>query len=118
MRKLILTIIFLSFSSSVLATISNCSNLYVGRINHYQQQGVHSFTLVEDPSQTNGSQWINLNNWQDAQKKEIVSTLLSAKLANKLVFVETVADDGSDRGCKINEAGRTLYRLILQQGEY
>ena len=117
MRK-IAVLLFLALTQVSYADLTTCKNLYIGRLDLYKDQGLNKFTLVEDISQKNGSQWISVANWDDESKKMITSILLSAKISQSMVLVETTHPSNSG-SCNIKtETGRQLHRLIVQQGTY
>ncbi len=116
--KKIAVLLFLVLAQVSYADLTSCKNLYVGRLDLYKDQGLNKFTLVEDTSQNNGSQWISVAGWDEDSKKMITSILLSAKITQSMVLVETTHPSNSG-SCNIKtETGRELHRLIVQQGAY
>jgi hypothetical protein len=117
MKKLLIILLALSSSMSN-AVVSDCKNLYVGRLDLYKEIGLSRFTLVANQNDTVGSQWISMAGWGVEEKKEIVSILLSAKVSGSKIYVETSIATSSDKCGIATDTGRVLERLILQQGDY
>ncbi|MBV1878002.1 MAG: hypothetical protein KUG79_10215 [Pseudomonadales bacterium] len=107
----IITLTFL-FANNVNASLADCKDLYVGKIQLAKDVGLQRFTLIEDPLELYGSQWIYVTSWQKEDANTILSTLLSAKLGEKQVTVQTEAQG---TGCDIDVTQQLSY-ILLQSG--
>jgi hypothetical protein len=110
MKKSILLATCLFIINPSFASISSCTDLYVGKVQSKKGVGLERFTLVESPTSSSGSNWIYLTGWEKEDKKTVLSTLLSAKMASKKLSIET----GS--GCSIASV-QELSSIILQAGQ-
>lgn len=107
-RTLFLFSLLLS-STLVSAANVNCIGAYVGRISVNKTQGLNKIVFLSNPSNSSGSYWVYLNDWEASAKKEALSILLAAKLSMHPVDIYTTASDM----CSIGSAGQTLTEIHL-----
>lgn len=60
MKKIFGCLSLCVFSQLSFASISSCTNLYVGKVQQAKNIGLQRFTLVEHPNNSSGSCWISL----------------------------------------------------------
>jgi hypothetical protein len=92
-----------------LADLSNCENLYVGRI--WIERGSHlrAVVLLNAPSDGSGSYWIFFDTWSLDERKAALATLTAAKLVGHRVHVTT--DDTTQ--CGITTGGTHAKAVFL-----
>jgi hypothetical protein len=92
------------------ADLTNCEDLYVGRI--WVQQGsgaLYAVVFLNSPSDASGSHWVFFNNWTQDEEKAALSLLMAAKLAQHRVNVATTEANG----CGIYQANTFAKSLFL-----
>jgi hypothetical protein len=90
------------------ATLSDCQDLYIGRIWIERGSGLRAVVFLASPTDGSGSYWSYFDNWTADEKKSALSTLEAAKLAGHRVHVTT---DNAD-GCGIL-AGNTYAKALF-----
>jgi len=96
-------------ATPALADLSNCENVYVGRIWVERGHGLRAVVLLSNPGDASGSYWTYFDNWTAEEKKSALATLTAAKLAGHRVHVTT--DDSS--GCAILTGGSQVKMVYL-----
>lgn len=117
MKSLLAIICGCLVCSSSLASLSTCTDLYVGKIRLTASNGLERFTLVENPEGTNASSggwsnWIMVNSadWSTDEKKEVLSVLMAAKAAGQKLTIQT--KDASN--CGISSSSQELLMIEVQ----
>lgn len=110
-RLLILSSLVLSSltASPAFADLTNCENVYVGRIWVERGHGLRAVVLLNNPGDGSGSYWTYFDNWTAEEKKSALATLTAAKLAGHRVHVTT--DDPS--GCAVLTGGSQVKMVYL-----
>jgi hypothetical protein len=98
-----------SLSSPALAGLSDCQDLYVGRIWVERGAGLKAVVFLANPGDAGGSYWSYFDNWTADEKKSALSTLEAAKLSGHRVHVTT---DNVD-GCGILSGGTYVKALFM-----
>ena len=93
------------------ADLTTCTDLYVGKIVSKQGIGLERFTVTDAPTNGAGSNWIYLTGWSKEDANSVLSILLSAKMAQQSISIDTLAASG----CDIDSA-QTLNKLTLPAG--
>ncbi len=106
MKKCLLYLLLL-ISTDRLSDLSDCQNVYVGRIKVEKGAGATGVVFLNSSENTSGSYWVSFSGWGDADRKEAVSLLLAAKTAKHRVNLTTE----SEGGCGITN-GFTVAKLI------
>ena len=109
MKKIIIIISSIFFSHITYSSIESCTDLYIGKI-IVTKDGLERFTLLEQATNANGSNWVNLAGWTKEDKKPILSLILAAKMATKKVTIQT------ESGCGISSS-QTLDYIVLQSSQ-
>lgn len=105
-----LTMVLTTFSSSpAVAGLSNCEDLYVGRIWVERGVGLKAVVFLANQGDGGGSYWSYFTNWTEDERKSALSMLEAAKLAGHRVHVTT---DDAD-GCGITAGGTYVKALFL-----
>jgi hypothetical protein len=97
------------WSPPALAGLSDCQDLYVGRIWVERGVGLKAVVFLANPGDAGGSYWSYFDNWTADEKKSALAVLEAAKLAGHRVHVTT---DDTD-GCGIISGGTYVKALFL-----
>ena len=89
------------------ANVSDCQNLYVGKIWVEKGTGLAAVVYLNNRGDASGSYWSSFYDWEDADKKEVYSLLLAAKMSNHRVNVVT------EGGCTLNQSGNKTKTVYL-----
>ncbi|PCI48215.1 MAG: hypothetical protein COB43_09410 [Oceanospirillales bacterium] len=110
--KRLLFIVLLFQASMTSADLSDCKDLYIGKVVTKMGVGLERFTLVENSQDVVGSQWIYFTGWAKEDVQFAATAIYSAKMAKKMVTVTTTASSG----CDISSTQVLLY-ISLQSGQ-
>jgi hypothetical protein len=91
------------------ASISDCQNVYVGRIWIERGYGLFGVVFLNNPGDPSGSYWQYFTTWSADDRKSALSTLTSAKLTQHRVHVET----DEPGGCSIHNGNRYVKSVTL-----
>lgn len=91
------------------ADLSNCTDMYVGRIWVERGSGLRAVVLLDNPAAASGSFWIYFDTWSADEKKSALATLTAAKLAGQRVHLTT---DNAD-GCGLVTGGTHAKAVFL-----
>lgn len=108
MKKLAL-LLLLVLSPSVVASTTDCQNLYVGRIWIEKGIGLRAVVYLNAVGDTSGSYWSYFNGWSADERKEVLSILMMAKASQHRVNVVT---ENSDQ-CGLQAGGTQTKALYL-----
>lgn len=106
MKKTIILWILL-LSTDVLADLSDCQNIYVGRVWVEKGLGFTGVVFLDDPTSVSGSYWVRFTGWTESERKEAQSLLMMAKASQHRVNL--VTEDAG--GCGI-QAGFTEAKSV------
>lgn len=107
--KYLIGILLNIISISSMADISDCQNLYVGRIWVERGEGLKGVVLLNDPNNTSGSYWLYFAGWGTDDKKSALSILTTAKIAQHRINVVTEESNG----CNIQTGQRIAKSIYL-----
>ena len=91
------------------ATLSDCQDLYIGRIWVERGYGLKAVVFLATPSAGGGSYWSYFDYWTPEERKSALATLQAAKLSGHRVHVTT---DNTD-GCGILGGGTYVKALFM-----
>lgn len=111
MKKLFFIVLILQ-TSLASADLNDCRDLYIGKVVTKMGIGLERFSLVESPQNIVGSQWIYFTGWDKEDVQFAATTIYSAKLAGKMVSINTTAASG----CDILST-QVLSHITLQAGQ-
>ena len=110
MRSLFTLITTIIICSSVYADISNCQDIYVGRIRiENGGNGLSKVVFLNNPSNSSGSHWVSFISWGEEDKEAALSVLMAAKLSKQRVNLKTTESNG----CGIQNGFTTASRVDL-----
>ncbi len=115
LKKLSTVLLALSLSTSASADLASCTNLSIAKLEFFKSGGFHRFSVVQNPSDASGSNWIYFTGWDKEDVRVIYSTLLAAKMGGNKIYLETEA--ASKCGLETG-AESVLTRLQLQHRDY
>ena len=92
-----------------MADLSNCENVYIGRIWVEHGHGLRAVVLLNAAGDGGGSLWMYFDNWSADEKKSALATLTAAKLAGHRVHV-TTHESG---GCGVLTSGTQAKTVTL-----
>lgn len=109
--RLLVALTFLSMSVTANATLQNCNDLYVVRINVDASNASQGVVFAESKSATSGSFYTYLNtSLTDREYQQLSAMLLTAKATGGQVHVETSASDK----CSILSNSYFIMKLELE----
>ena len=94
--------------SEASASITDCQNLYIGRIWLEQGQGLKGAVFLNDPADASGSYWVWFSNFSIEEKKSVLAVLTTAKIMQHRVHIATTETNG----CGIQNA-QTIATTVL-----
>jgi hypothetical protein len=109
MNKILFSMLILLISTSVLADITDCQNLYVGRIEVSKGSDLSGVVFLNSPSNSSGSYWVRFTGWSESEKKSALSLLMAAKMSQHGVNLKTEEVNG----CDIAAGSRVASKLFL-----
>lgn len=107
-----LVLFTLVISTFSYGSISDCQNVYIGRVLVEKGSGLHSVVYLNGPSDSSGSYWSTFVGWSAEEKKDALSVLLTAKAAQLAVNVVTESSDS----CGIQTGPTVTKSLYLTKG--
>jgi hypothetical protein len=102
-------IAMLFVSPMSIADISDCQDLYVGRVWVESGTGLYQAVFLNNPSDSLGSYWVRFTGWTADDKKSALALLTTAKISGHRVQLVTTETNG----CGIQSAQTTAKSLIL-----
>jgi hypothetical protein len=112
--KLIASLIaLLMLPVPALADITNCTDIYVGSMIVNKVDGLKTVVFLNSPLNSSGSYAVFINGWEPEAKKEAMTILTAAKIAQHKVYIQTEAEDG----CSINTPGQVLKLVSLRNNK-
>lgn len=93
LRTVTCAMLLLFASTGAEATLSDCSDLYVGSIWLEQGQGLYAVVLLQNEGDASGSYWMYFTQFSVDDRKAALATLIAAKMASHRVYVRTTATD-------------------------
>lgn len=93
-RSLAASLLLCAAPMAALAGLSDCQDVYVGRIWVQQGSGLHAVVLIGSPGDSSGSYWIYFTNWTAEERRAALATLTAAKMAGHRVHVTTTHTSG------------------------
>jgi hypothetical protein len=112
LRSIIFTVLIViaaTLSGRAQADVSNCQDVYVGRIWVDRDFGLRAVVVINTPQSTGGSYWIYFDNWSADPKKSALATLTAAKMSGHRLHVATEEADQ----CGIATGGTQMRHLYL-----
>ena len=109
MKKILFSVIISLISCSSLASVSDCQDLYIGRIEISKGQDLSGVVFLNSPTSSSGSYWVRFTGWSESEKKSALSLLMAAKMSQHRVNLRT--EEAS--GCDIATGSRTASKLFL-----
>lgn len=109
MKKTLFSVIISLISCSSLASVSDCQDLYVGRIEISKGQDLSGVVFLNSPTSSSGSYWVRFAGWSESEKKSALSLLMAAKMSQHRVNLKTEEVGG----CDITTDSRVANKLYL-----
>ena len=109
MKKLLLSIVIGLASHAALADTTDCQNLYIGRVEISEGQGLSGVVFINSSSNSSGSYWVRFTGWSESEKQSALSLLMAAKLAQHRVNLVTKEANG----CDIQTGQRVASKIYL-----
>lgn len=110
MKTLIILIAAILISTNTYADLTDCQDIYVGRIRvENGSGGISKAVFLNDPSSGSGSYWVSFSSWSPDEKKAALSILMAAKFSKHKLNLKTNAADG----CGIENSGQAASRVDL-----
>ena len=104
---LVITLLLAPFFAS--ASLTDCQNLYVGRVWINKGHGLYAVVYLNKREDSSGSFWSLFTGWTPEEKKAVLSTLMAAKVSGHRVNVETENTDS----CGLQTAGTVTKSIHL-----
>ena len=108
MKYFVLTTM-LVLSSLAGASLVDCQDVYVGRIWVERGVGLKAVKYLNDSSDSAGSEWSYFTGWSADERKEALSSLLTAKASRHRISVATE----SENYCGIQDSTTVTIQVIL-----
>ena len=109
MKKLIPLLLALVVALPASASLTDCQDLYVGRIWVERGTGLKGVVFLANATAASGSYWSYFDYWTADERKSALAMLEAAKLAGHRVHVTT----DNVGGCGITEGGTYVKALFL-----
>ncbi len=110
MRQMISLFAMLLGTVNATADITNCQDLYVGRIWIEKGSGaLHAVVFLNSPSDIGGSYWVFFSEWTQDEEKATLALFTAAKIAQHRVNLVTT-EPGA---CGINFGGTLAKSIYL-----
>ncbi|MBU1620767.1 MAG: hypothetical protein KJ556_04835 [Gammaproteobacteria bacterium] len=107
MKKLILSALLCCGFAN--ASITDCQELYVGRIWVEKGVGLQGVVFLNNKEDGGGSYWSYFVGWSADERKEALSLLIAAKASGHRVNIATEDSDG----CGIEKGGTHIKSVYL-----
>lgn len=104
-----LMLTFCTAMPQVLASTTDCQDLYIGRIWVEKGTGLKAVVYLNQPANTSGSYWSYFSGWSADERKEALSLLTAAKAMQHRVNVVTENADG----CGLQAGGTVTKQLFM-----
>lgn len=109
MKRVLASVAMLFVSTVSIADITDCQNLYVGRIWVENGSGLYQVVFLNNPTDTVGSYWVRFTNWSADDNKAALALLTAAKISGHRVQVVTTETNG----CGMQLAQTTAKSVVL-----
>lgn len=96
-------------STSVFGSLSDCKNLYIGRIWVEKGNGLNAVVYLNNRGDSSGSYWSRFTGWTQEEKAHAYSLLLMAKASDHRVNVTTENQDE----CGLQDGGTVTKSVFL-----